>query len=61
LKDIKNIKQVELLPFHRYGEGKYHGLGLDYPAADYTPPSGEILEDIKDIFEGAGLVVFVRD
>jgi len=28
---LGNVQQVDLLPYHRYGQGKYNRLGLDYP------------------------------
>ncbi|MCL2158042.1 MAG: glycyl-radical enzyme activating protein, partial [Oscillospiraceae bacterium] len=32
---------VELLPFHRLGQGKYEALGLTYKAAELAPPKKE--------------------
>lgn len=34
LKDIPNIKKIELLPFHQMGSSKYETLGLNYPYKD---------------------------
>ena len=30
IKNIKNIKKIELLPYHLYGVDKYEKLGIDY-------------------------------
>lgn len=40
LNAIKNIKKIELLPYHTFGEAKYEKLGIDYPLKD-KPPMGK--------------------
>ena len=49
LKEI-GVKEVELLPFHRLGSGKYEALGLSYEYRNYEPLSSEKLEKIKSQF-----------
>ncbi len=49
LKEI-GIKEVELLPFHRLGSGKYEALGMRYEYRNYEPLSAEKLEKIKEQF-----------
>ncbi len=39
VKDFPNLQYIEFLPFHRLGEGKYHALGLEYPASHLQMPS----------------------
>jgi len=39
IKAFPNLQYYELLPFHRLGEGKYHALGLDYPASHRRIPA----------------------
>jgi len=36
---FENLQLLELLPFHRLGEGKYRALGLNYPASHLKTPS----------------------
>ena len=36
--------QVDILPFHRLGSGKYEAMGLPYAYADVLPPSDEQVE-----------------
>jgi len=47
-----DIERIELLPYHRYGIGKYASLGLQY---DITceEPSQEFMEKAALLFEGA--------
>lgn len=40
--------RVELLPFHRLGQGKYDALGLPYRFADTDAPSAEHMEELKN-------------
>lgn len=38
--ELPNVRQVDVLPYHRYGQGKYARLGLDYSLeelAEYNP------------------------
>ena len=34
---LRNVKAIDVLPYHDLGKSKYEKLGLDYPLAD-TPP-----------------------
>ena len=38
---LKNVKKVEILPYHKLGVYKWETLGLDYPLKDIEPPSDE--------------------
>ena len=31
---LPRVEQIHLLPYHKYGEGKYEGLGRPYPMGD---------------------------
>jgi pyruvate formate lyase activating enzyme len=46
---------VELLPFHRLGQGKYEALGLEYGAAELEAPSKEELTGYARIFLDADI------
>ncbi len=34
---LKNLKWIEVLPYHRLGMSKYHALGREYPMGDIAP------------------------
>lgn len=55
-----NIKyqQINLLPYHDTGSGKYAHLGIDYDDINYKTPSVDCLNELKRSLEvlGAGLV-----
>jgi len=50
-----NIKGVELLPYHKFGENKYERLGRKYALKGLGIPSDEHMQDIKRTMEGYGL------
>lgn len=43
-----NLWYLELLPFHRLGEGKYEALGLKYAASSLTAPTKEKMKELAD-------------
>jgi pyruvate formate lyase activating enzyme len=53
------IRELHLLPFHRYGKGKYRLLGREcpYPECEETPR--EKLEQLKHAAEARGLKVVI--
>jgi pyruvate formate lyase activating enzyme len=54
---LKNIKKVEVLPFHKMGEYKWQQLGYDYQLKDTEPPTSELIQQTLDIFRSRGLNV----
>jgi len=50
-----SVRQVDVLPYHRYGQGKYARLGLDYPLADLPEYSAEQVEEIRARVAACGL------
>ncbi len=53
------VKEVGLLPFHRFGSGKYEALARKYGYADICPPSQEKLEALLEIFRSGKFLVHV--
>lgn len=50
-----NIRGIELLPYHKFGENKYERLERKYALAGLKIPSDEHMQNIKSIMEGYGL------
>ncbi len=42
---LVNVKEIEILPYHRLGSDTYRHLGLEYQCKDLDPPSEEFLEE----------------
>jgi len=50
---LKNVKALDVLPYHNMGEVKYRQLGIDYPLKGVEPLSKErAVEAKKKILEG---------
>lgn len=50
--------EVQLLPFHQFGEKKYEGLGQEYAYTDISALHEEDLIDFKQIFLDHGINAF---
>lgn len=57
--ELKSVEQVDVLPYHRYGEGKYVRLGLDYPLDGLEEYSDEKVEQIRSHIASFGIPVMV--
>jgi pyruvate formate lyase activating enzyme len=49
----KNVTDYELLPYMRFGLGKYELLGEVYELQDFQPPSDESLKHLQSIIDEA--------
>ena len=49
----KNVIDYELLPYHRFGLGKYELLGEIYDLSDYKTPSDEVVKGFQAIIDEA--------
>ncbi len=49
----KNVIDYELLPYHRFGLGKYDFLGRVYELADFQSPSTELVAHLQAIIDEA--------
>ena len=50
------VREVHLLPYHRFGESKYAKLNRDYSCAAYTPDD-DMVESLKKLIGSYGLEV----
>ncbi len=49
----KNVIEYELLPYHRFGLGKYEFLGKVYELSDFETPSDESVQRLQEIIDEA--------
>ena len=53
IKPHKNVIDYELLPYHRFGLGKYESLGVVYELDDYKTPSDEVVNRFQAMIDEA--------
>lgn len=47
ISSLKNVRRVEVLPYHSFGAYKWEKLGIPYSLAETQPPTGERVENAK--------------
>lgn len=57
LKGFSAIDHIEVMPFHRFGAGKYRGLGRTYEFEEYMPVSKSAIAHLEEIGREAGVDV----
>jgi len=53
IRPYKNVIDYELLPYHRFGLGKYEHLGKVYELDDFKSPSTELVQRLQAIIDEA--------
>jgi pyruvate formate lyase activating enzyme len=54
-------EKISILPFNRFGEGKFQNLGMQLPLMEVEPPSKEKIYKVQQIIEGLGIQVTIGD
>ena len=57
VKELGTICEVDLLPYHRFGRGKYERLGMDYPMGEEPSMKDEEVAGLRDILVSYGFEV----
>ena len=57
---FENLERIEILPYHTMGEYKYEELNIEYKLKGIEPPTQEMVEKAKSIFEKSGKKVLIR-
>jgi glycyl-radical enzyme activating protein family len=55
ISSISNLIKYELLPYHAFGEAKYHNLGRKYLLEGLASPDKEHMTKLNEIISDAGL------
>ena len=55
--ELKNIKEVNLLPYHGIGQEKYNRIGKHYKMKDVNEPSDEDMQYAARLMDGCGVAV----
>lgn len=55
-KELKRVKEMHILPYHRLGVNKYSCIGREYKMGkDIKTPDDEFIEELKQIVEKVGV------
>ena len=54
---LRNVQQINLLPYHRAGIEKYKSLGKPYKLDGIRPPTSQGIKSVKERMEGFGIRV----
>ena len=54
-KTLDRVDELHLLAYHKFGTGKYEGLGREYPMGDIEPPTDGKMLELKEAVEKYGL------
>ena len=49
ISELKNVKKVEVLPYHKLGVYKWEALGLKYQLEGVEPPSAERVQNAYEL------------
>ncbi|MCQ2771631.1 MAG: glycyl-radical enzyme activating protein [Clostridia bacterium] len=50
---LPGVSQIHILPYHNFGQGKYEGLGRDYPMGKAALIDNKKMEDFKNLIENS--------
>lgn len=53
---LKGVREIHLLPYHRFGKDKYEGLGREYLMGEIPSPTDEQMQKLKAVAQGQGLI-----
>ena len=60
LKGLENKTfNIELMPYHRLGKGKYESLDRPYRLPELLSPEPEHVESVKNTFEASGIICLI--
>lgn len=54
---LQTVELVEILPFHKFGEYKWHELGYNYLLEDILPPTEDEIANVLSIIRSRGIEV----
>lgn len=52
---LQGVREIHLLPYHRFGKDKYDGLGREYSMGDLPSPTDAHMQTLKAVAERYGL------
>ena len=59
-RNIKKLKEIEILPYHRLGIETYKNLGLEYKLSDIKVPTTTVIQEIGDFMTANSQGIRIR-
>ncbi len=59
VKSLKSVEQVDILPYHRYGAGKYARLELEYPLMEMEEYQPDRIAEISSLISNYGFRITI--
>ncbi|HEY43827.1 MAG TPA: glycyl-radical enzyme activating protein [Anaerolineae bacterium] len=59
IEKLESVKQIDILPYHKLGMGKYQMLGREYQLERLEPPDRDQLEQLREIIQAHGFKVTI--
>ena len=56
---LKNVREIDILPFSQIGRKKYSDLGMNYQLSDLESPKKEYIKKLKELIESFGFYVLI--
>ena len=57
ISQLPHVKRIEVMPYHRLGTSKYHGLGRSYDLQDLDPVNKQDVEYLRELGKAVGITV----
>lgn len=57
ISELKNIREIDLLPFHTTAKSKYERMKIQNKVIDLVPPTKEYMKELKNKFSHLGIPV----
>ena len=57
VRELGSVEEIDLLPYHRYGKGKYERLGLEYAMGDIPSMKAVDVTELYNVLLSYGLVI----
>jgi pyruvate formate lyase activating enzyme len=57
VRQLDTVREINLLPYHRFGQGKYERLGTEYPMGDEPSLKEEEVAGLRDVLVSYGFQV----
>ncbi len=57
ISQLPRVRRIEVMPYHRLGTSKYHGLGRSYDLHDLDPVNRQDVEYLRELGKAVGITV----